>query len=108
MAAALGVSARPSATAAGSWGGVVGAVQTATVSTGSRSAPRLPDEATRSLRPPRNAVFPPTVRDVPLQGFNQPASSLLEYPLARIELVTTDPRDVGWPKRVLSELLSVL
>ena len=49
-----------------------------------------------------------TVRDVPLQGFNQPASSLLEYPLARIELVTTDPRDVGWPKRVLSELLSVL
>ena len=108
VAAALGGSARPSATAAGSWGGVVGAVQTATVSTGSRSAPRLPDEATRSLRPPRNAVFPPTVRDVPLQGFNQPASSLLEYPLARIELVTTDPRDVGWPKRVLSELLSVL
>jgi hypothetical protein len=33
---------------------------------------------------------------------------LLEYPLARIELVTTDPRDVSWPKRVLSELLSVL
>ena len=85
----------------------MGAVQTATVSTGSRSL-RLPDVATRSLRAPRNAVFPPTVRDVPLQGFNRPASSLLEYPLARIELVTTDPRDVSWPKRVLSELLSVL
>ena len=69
---------------------------------------RLPDEATRALRAPRNVVFPPTVRAVRLQGFVQPASSLLEYPLARIELITTDPRDVGWPKRVLNELAAVL
>lgn len=106
-AAAPGVSARPSAAAPASRGGVVGAVQTPTTSTGPRSL-RLPDEATRALRAPRNVVFPPTVRAVRLKGFQQPASSLLEYPLARIELVTTDPRDVGWPKRVLSELAAVL
>ena len=105
-AAAPGVSARPSAAAPGR-GGVVGAVQTPTTSTGPRSL-RLPDEATRALRAPRNVVFPPTVRAVRLQGFVQPASSLLEYPLARIELITTDPRDVGWPKRVLNELAAVL
>jgi hypothetical protein len=106
-AAAPGVSARPTAAAPGSRGGVVGAVQTPTSSTGPRSL-RLPDEATRALRAPRNVVFPPTVRAVRLQGFVQPACGLLEYPLARIELVATDPRDVGWPKRVLSELAAVL
>ena len=106
-AAAPGASAqRQSAVALG---GREGAVQTpsSTASTGQKSL-RLPDEATRAVRAPRDVVFPPTVRAVRLKGFVQPASCLFDYPLARIELIATDPRDVGWPKRVLSELAAVL
>ena len=84
--------------------------QSGAVLTPMQRAPRLPDEATRALRAPRNVIFPPTVRAVRLQGlgFVQPASCLQDYPLARLELVATDPRDVGWHKRVLSELAAVL